>query len=396
MQIRDGFQKLTEFKKAKRDFLESIKSINEKKEVRLEESDSRVLASDLSSPNPIPSFERAAMDGFAVKASDTYGGGSSSPITLDLDKDPGDKGAEKVHTGSAIPSEADAVVKIEDTEKNGKRLQVFKAISPSENVDLVGEDVEEGELIFQKGQELRPFDLGLLRSLQVPEVEVFRRPRVLVVPTGNEVVPRDGDPGPGEVIESNSLVIKVIAERLDALVSKHDIVGDTPKRLYEALKKGKKFDLVVFSGGTSVGERDHTAKVVKEHGEISSHGIGIKPGKPTLLGMYDDIPVICLPGHPVACFISAQLFMRPALLKLANKKDLGLRSTDAYLSRKIESKVGFRTFTRVSIEGRQAVPIRTSGSGIQSTLTSSDGFVSINEETEGLDKGQKVEVFLFE
>ncbi len=392
---KNGFQDLELLGEARKKFLNKVDEVDRKESLGIEKTDNRVISKKIISPKPIPTYNRAAMDGFAVKASNTFGATKSSPVVLDLDEDPKNGGACEVHTGSAIPDGSDAVVKIEDVEISLDKLEVFNAVSPGENVDFVGDDIEEGDVVFDKNHRLRPFDVGLLRSFKINEIEVYEKPSVLVVPTGDEVVSFDEEPGAGEVIESNSVVVDLLCKRYGANSQVNDILGDDKQELINGLKKGKEYDVIVFIGGTSVGKRDYTASLVKKHGEVFSHGIAIKPGKPTLLGRYKDTMVICLPGHPVACFIACILFLRPLLEKLS-KRRFYEKKIDGVLDRKIESTVGYRTFTRVNLEDGFVVPVRTSGSGIQSSLTSADGYVVIPEQKEGIEKGKEVEVVLFE
>ncbi|PTD94635.1 molybdopterin molybdenumtransferase MoeA [archaeon SCG-AAA382B04] len=395
MKKKNGFRELEKFNEARKKFVESIEPLEKESLLKIVNADDGVLSSSIISPKSIPSFNKSAMDGYAVKASDTYGASESSPIFLDLKKDVGEEGAERVHTGSAIPKDSDSVVKIEDVEKDNNRLEVFKALSPGENVDFVGEDVEEGEIVFEKNHHLRPFDIGLLRSLGIEKINVYKKPKVLVIPTGNEVVSKGEEPRQGEVIESNSLVIQLMCEKYGADVDKHEIVEDDPKKILESLQKVDDYDMIIYSGGTSVGSRDHTAEVIEETGTVFSHGIGMKPAKPTLLGEYKETPIICLPGHPVACSISCFLFAKPSLFKLSNRT-FSKSKKESMLERKVESTVGYKTFTRVRLVDDRAIPIRTSGAGIQTSLTSADGLVIIPEEKEGLAKGKKVEVVLFD
>lgn len=395
MKKRDGFQKLSKFSVVKEEFLSFLDPLERSEFIDLEEACDRVLSSKLVSPAPVPGYDKSAMDGYAVRAKDTFGASDSSPIVLDLESKIQEGGAKRVHTGSVVPEEANAVVMIEDVEKNLDKLNVFKAMSPGENVDFVGDDIQKDEVVFEKGHLLRPFDIGFLQTLGIREVEVFEEPSILVVPTGNEVVSADEVPKPGEVIESNSIVIKLLVKKFGGTAVRHEIVKDDPKKIKGVLAKAVDFDLVVFTGGTSVGERDHTAEVVLEEGEVFFHGVAIKPGKPTFLGKFKKTGVICLPGNPVACTLTGILFLKPFLERMGHRSFFK-KTTSGVLERKIESSVGYRTFTRVKIKDNRVIPVRTSGAGIQSSITSADGYVMIEEDQEGIAKGENVEVVLFE
>jgi molybdopterin molybdotransferase len=260
--------------------------------------------------------------------------------------------AARVHTGSALPEGADAVVMIErvtERESAGE-LEVEDALAEGENVAPVGEDVAEGRHLYDAGHRLRPSDLGLLRSAGYGRVAVARRPTVGVVPTGEELVA--GDPGPGEVIETNGLTVSRLADRWGARATYRDVVTDDRESLRVAIQRDLTKDVVVTTGGSSVGERDLLPEVIDDLGEVLVHGVGLKPGHPVCLGLVQDTPVLALPGYPVACIVNAVQFLRPTLRWLEGTTPDPHPTTRARLERKIPSEPGTRTFARVKLEAR--------------------------------------------
>ncbi|ELZ90093.1 molybdopterin molybdotransferase MoeA [Haloferax sulfurifontis] len=361
----------------------------------LAEADGRALADDAVAPADVPGYDRAAMDGYAVRASDTFGASGRSPNVLRIVDGPVEPGtAARVHTGSDVPDGADAVVMVEHTERLGDELEVFDALAEGENVGERGEDVREGTPLFEAGHELRPSDIGLLRSVGVEGVTVFERPRVAVIPTGEELV--ESDPGPGEVIETNGLTVSRLVERWGGEASYRDIVVDDADLLREAVEADLDHDVVVTTGGSSVGERDLIPEVVDDIGEVLVHGVALKPGHPVAVGVVEDTPVVMLPGYPVACVVNAFQFLRPVLKHVGSLPERPLPTQEATLTKKLPSSPGTRTFARVKLDASgdepTAEPTRTSGSGILSSVALADGWVVVPEEVEGYDEGDTVAV----
>ncbi len=405
-----GFKQRTRVDAARETVLASVIPHERTEQVPLDRADGRAVAETVTAPNPVPGYDRAAMDGFAVRASDTFGASGRSPeILRERDGDdvvPGE--AVRVHTGSEMPSGADAVVMIEQVETVGDELEVFDAVAEGENVGPVGEDVAEGATLYEPGHQLRPSDLGLLKSVGVTEVAVHEPPTVGVIPTGEELV--QTDPNPGEVIETNGLTVSHLAKRWGAVPTYRDVVTDDPEAIRAAIQRDLTKDVVVLTGGSSVGARDYTHEVVDELGEVLVHGVALKPGHPVGLGVVEETPVLMLPGYPVACIINAVQFLRPVLKRIGNLPENPLPTVEARLTRKIPSEPGTRTYARVKLEeavvdevrGDEsngeplcetvATPTRASGSGILSSVALADGWVVVPEETEGYDEGTTVAV----
>ncbi|QFU82677.1 molybdopterin molybdotransferase MoeA [Natronorubrum aibiense] len=380
--------------------------------VDVDRADGRVLAVPVTAARNVPHYQRAAMDGYAVRAADTFGASARSPEVLRLADGVGDDArvdpgtAARVHTGSALPEGADAVVMIEHVEtlESAGELEVEDAVAAGENVAPIGEDVEEGQHLYEVGHRLRPSDLGLLRSAGYGSVSVAKQPTVGVIPTGEELV--EGDPGPGEVVETNGLTVSRLVERWGGRATYRDVVTDDHDSLRVAIQRDLTHDVVVTTGGSSVGKRDLLPEVIDELGEVVVHGVGLKPGHPVCLGIVEDTPVLALPGYPVACIVNAVQFLRPTLRWLEGTEPDPQPTTRATLERKIPSEPGTRTFARVQLEAHEAdalddggdepaytaTPTRASGSGVLSSVALADGWVVVDDDREGIPAGETVVV----
>ncbi|SDY56193.1 molybdopterin molybdotransferase MoeA [Halopenitus persicus] len=433
-----GFKDRTRVAAARSTLLEAVRPHERSERVPVADADGRVVAEPITAPNPVPGYDRAAMDGYAVRARDTFGASDRSPAVLrETTGSVGPEEAARVHTGSDLPAGADAVVMIEQVEtvEATDEIETFDAVAEGENVGAAGEDVAEGAHLYDPGHRLRPSDLGLLKSVGLETVPVAEPPRVAVIPTGEELV--QADPDPGEVIETNGLTVSRLVDRWGGDARYHDVVTDDESLLRAAIEDAidAGADLVVTTGGSSVGERDLLPEVIDDLGEVLVHGVALKPGHPVCLGAVDGTPVVSLPGYPVACIVNAVQFLRPAV-----KRSLGATvdphpTRRARLARKIASEPGTRTFARVRIEepagegtsagtnggdatpedgrdatpedGRdvtpadpdalpEATPTRASGSGVLSSVALADGWVVVPEEREGIDAGTVVEVECWE
>ncbi|WP_135828163.1 molybdopterin molybdotransferase MoeA [Halorussus halobius] len=401
---RSGFKDRTRLDDARRRLLDAVDPHERVEERPLEAADGRALAEPVVAERNVPHYPRAAMDGYAVRAEDTFGASDRSPAVLRPSGAASERagadavapgGAIRVHTGSELPADADAVVMIEQTDVFGDEVEVFDAVAPGENVAPVGEDVESGQRLYDAGHRLRPSDLGLLRSVGVETVAVRERPTVGVVPTGEELVA--ADPDPGEVVETNGLTVARFAQRWGGVPTLRDPVTDDPDALRAAVQRDLTKDVVVTIGGSSVGERDLTPEVVADLGEVLVHGVALKPGHPVAVGAVEGTPVVMLPGYPVACIVNAVQFLRPALKAVGGLPCGPLPATEARLDRKIRSEPGIRTFARVEVDASAegettATPTRASGSGVLSSVALADGWVVVPEDREGIPAGETVEV----
>ena len=397
---QSGFKQRTRVEEALAALRDVVDPHGRVEHVSLEEADERTLATTLAAPASVPSAPEAAMDGFAVRASDTFGASDRSPELLravDTEPTEGDVGPEEaiqVHTGSALPEGADAVVMVEQTETIGDEVEIFDAVAEGENVAPAGEDVEAGQELYEPGAVLRPSDLGLLKSVGFTEVPVFEKPEVTVIPTGEELV--QANPGPGETIETNGLTVARFVERWGGEAVEHDVVDDDEADLKAAIRSGLEGDLVVTSGGSSVGQRDLLPEVLEAMGDIVVHGVALKPGHPFGFAVVEDTPVLMLPGYPVASIINAVQFLRPAVKRSMHAPLPPHPTTEARLTRKIASEPGIRTFARVRLDEEDgeatATPTRVSGSGVLSSVALADGWVVVDEAAEGIDAGERVAV----
>ncbi len=391
------FKKRMNADKAKELFSGAIIPISDSELLPIKDCDGRINAFDVVADTDVPHYRRAAMDGFAVRASDTLGAGSNSPIILT----PG-TGVERgkcavVHTGSPLPEGADAVVMMEDTVMHGDSIEIFTQVHPFKNVGEIGEDIQKGEVILKEGHRLRPCDIAVMASLGIRDIKVFRKPLVAIIPTGEELVPR-GKEGlkEGEIYETNGLMAALYIQRWGGTPRLLDIVTDSPTRIKEAIMSNLDADMIIISGGTSVGRRDYVPGIVESIGTLLVHGVGISPGKPTALGIINSKPVVCMPGYPVAGIVALYWFAHPALRKLGKFPYEPDRIVRAVLSDKIASRAGYKTFARVKINNGKAIPLATSGAGILSSVSKADGFVIIPENIEGLSAGEEVDVVLIE
>jgi len=352
------------------------------------QAESRVISQEIRSPVSLPGFDRAAMDGFAVRSSDTKGARPHAPVFLDK--------FQPVRTGMPVPGEYDAVMMLEDARQRESRLEVTAQLHAYRNVSRTGEDIRQGESVFSQGHTLRPPDVALLSALGIGEVQVYEKPKVVIIPTGGELVAIGSRAlCPGEAYEINGLMARLYAQRWGALAEKIDIVSDDEGLIREAISANLHADLIIIIGGTSVGEKDYAPRVLSEMGELMVHGVRVQPGKPTAFGVVAGKPVVCLPGYPVAALFDLYLFVRPALQKIARRSD-ALPKVSARLARKIPSRPGYLSLVRVALKEGQAEPIMISGAGILSSVARADGFVVVPEQQEGLEAGENVEVMLFE
>lgn len=388
-----GFKQRTRIADARERLLD-IPPIDRTERISLSVADGRTVAEPIEAVRNVPHYARAAMDGWALRAEDTFGASDRSPAILRTADEAGPGRAVRVHTGSELPERADAVVMIEDTDRIDDEIEVFDAVAAGENVAPIGEDVEAGQQLYDPGHRLRPSDLGLLKGTGIDTVETVEAPEVAVIPTGEELV--QADPDPGEVVETNRFTISRLAERWGADVTRREIVTDDHETLRAAVQRDLTRDVVVTTGGSSVGERDLIPEVVGELGEVFVHGVALKPGHPVALGRVEGVTVVMLPGYPVAAIINAVQFLRPLIKHLGRMPIEPLPSRDATLTRKLRSEPGIRTFARVKLEdgedGLEATPTRAGGSGVLSSVALADGWVAVPESKEGIAAGETVTV----
>jgi len=384
------FESLMSVKTARKKFIEAVKKTfkPETEMVDLKKAHLRILAEDLHSEIDIPHYNRAAMDGYAVRSGDVAMASRSNPVVLRKRRE-----ALWVHTGDPVPSGYDAVVKVEDTEDFGEHVAIYKSVGKFENVGIAGEDVRRGDVIVEKGTLLKAHHLALIRSAGIEEVRVYRKPKVLVVPTGDELVKPGEELREGKVYESNGIMISSYLKEWGADVDMTDIIPDNPSDIKKVLENAENYDMVVTTGGTSVGKRDVIYGVLKEIGELIFRGVSLRPGKPTVSAIVNEKPLLALPGFPAACAASAYTFLKPALKSVFNQNDEV--SFNAILAEKIYSKPGFTSFVRLRVDYRtmEAMPISSYGSGILTSITRANCYTFVDEDIEFVERGEEIRVF---
>jgi molybdopterin molybdotransferase len=402
MNYTDGtrmiFRERTDVGKAKEIFLGQIKGTEKTETVPASSAIGRVLSTSILAPRNVPHYRRSAMDGFAVRSVELLGASLTNPVMLNVSDEIMEGTCVPVNTGDYVPDDFDAVLMMEDTISIGDMIEIRAQVHPGKNVGEIGEDVRKNELIFNKSHLLRPCDAAVLASLGIVDVRVYAKPVVAIIPTGNDLLPLPGDdvPVPGKTLDINSLMIGKYVEKWGAIARYCDIVPEDKQLIEEAIKANLDTDMMVISGGTSVGERDYVPAVVEKLGTKLVHGVGLSPGKPTALGVADNVPILCMPGYPAAGLVALFAFGKPALRKAGNIPDIPDTKVKATLSGKIMSREGYVSYARVILEGNIAHPLMTAGAGILSSIAKSDGFVIIPENVEGCEEGSEVEVVLIE
>ncbi|MCF6095526.1 molybdopterin molybdotransferase MoeA [Thermovorax subterraneus] len=410
MELFDAL-KIEEALKVLKENLVGVKPKSE--EVMLQDAYGRVLAEDVYSPEDIPPFNRSTVDGYAVISRDTFGACESLPAMLKVvgEIKMGERPqfslkageAARISTGGMLPESSDAVVMLEYTQPlEDGTLLIERPVAPGENVILKGEDVRKGGLVLKKGHTLRPQDLAALAGMGFDKVKVSALPRVSVISTGDEIKPPGEEIKEGEIRDMNSFSIAGLVLKWGGIPEIFGVVRDDFDEIKKAVSEALKIsDLVVISGGSSVGTRDLTVRVLDSLGSpgVLVHGIAVKPGKPTIIAVVDGKPVIGLPGHPVSAMVIFEQVVRPILSWfLGRAQDYGGPKVRARMGRNISSAAGREDFIRVKLAQRDgelwAVPV-LGKSGLISTMVESHGLVRIASEKLGVKEGEYVDVELY-
>jgi molybdopterin molybdotransferase len=385
--------------------------------VLLEEALDRICAVDILSPENLPAFPRSTMDGYAVRARDTYGASEKIPSYLEVTGEvamgefprhaPLPGACFRIATGGILPPETDAVVMLEHTVAiDAGMIEVVQPAAAGAHVITAGEDVSQGELLFSAGHRFRPQDLGLLAGVGIKTVSVFPRVRVGIISTGDEVVPHDQSPLPGKIRDMNSISLTAQVKQAHAEPTFYGIAADREKTLANLVQEAKnENDIVLLSGSSSVGTRDLGETVFEKMGPpgIIVHGVSVKPGKPVIIARAGDTMLFGLPGHPVSAAVSFDLFVRPAITHLSGAiPDIfpRHRRVKAMLKRNLNSAAGRTDLVRVEVrktgsEELAAHPM-LGKSGALSSMVRAHGYIVIAEELQGLKEGEMVEVRLFD
>jgi molybdenum cofactor synthesis domain-containing protein len=409
------FNRRTSIANALRLFINKLKKIPPEFEIiDLKDGLNRVLAEDIISRVNVPNFSRSAMDGYAVRAQDTFGASETSPIILKLIGEVeigiipkikvGKMEAVRITTGAPIPKGSDSVVKLEHARYINKGfIEIFRGLTPRQNVSTKGEDVTNGEKVLKSGIILEAQDLGILASIGFTYIKVIRKIKVAILSTGNELLNSGDKIVLGKTVDVNRVILASLIKEQKAELIDLGIVEDKIESICIKIKHGlKDANLILISGGTSVGSKDLVPKSIHSLGKpgILIHGVAMKPGAPISLAILEDKPIVLLPGSPVACMICFNVFVIPILYYMLgihiDKK--GTNKIIAKLTRRVASKIGMTVFLRVKLTFRDGIyyaePIRTSGASIISTMVKADGLIVIPDKKEGVEEGEKVEVNL--
>ncbi|MBA2304226.1 MAG: molybdenum cofactor biosynthesis protein [Acidobacteria bacterium] len=373
--------------------------------ITLREATGRVLSASAVAAIDVPPFDRAAMDGYAVIAEDTFGAGRYDPRVL--------RCVEKVYTGEVptralsagecieiatgapMPTGADAVVMVEETEKVDDRdVRIFTPVYPRQHVGRRAADIVAGQPLLTAGQELNASRIGALAAVGAFDVNVYAKPRVAVLSTGNEIVEPGNVLGPGQIYDINQFTITSIVSTHGGVAVPHPAAPDTLPALVDAIRRAADADIVVFSGGSSVGERDLILDALQQIGEVIFHGIAVKPGKPTVFGRVDKTPVFGMPGYPTSCLSNAYMLLVPMLRRVARLPDYVPRTVTAPLARRVVSTTGRHQFYTVRLVDGAAVPA-FKASGDITSMSLADGYIEIPAQTDIVEAGEIVQVQLF-
>ncbi len=370
----------------------------------------RVLAEGITSTRNIPPWDNSAMDGFALRAEDTQGASPEKPAQLKIIGDlpagyspsqPVSAGeAVRIMTGAPLPEGADAVVMVEYTQSTKEEVKIFRPAQKGDYLRRQGEDVKSGETVLTLGKEIRPADVGMLAALGRPLVSVYLRPRVAILATGDELVEPDREPGPGQIITSNNYALAAQVAEAGGVPVNLGIARDTIQDLTRRLKQAAHCDLILTSGGVSVGDYDLVKQVLLEMGtKMDFWKVAMKPGKPLAFGTIEGKPVFGLPGYPVSTMVSFELFTRPALLKMMGHKNLFRPVVEATLEEDIKKETDRAHFVRVTVTRREgrffARPTGTQKSGVLRSMVLANGLAIFPQEKENPRQGEKAKVMLF-
>jgi len=374
--------------------------------ISLEDAAGRILASDVIAPLNVPGFDRAAMDGYALRGVETAGAGEYNPLTFPVlgQAMPGQpfagdirpNTAVRIMTGAPVPEGVDAVVPAEYATETAGEIVITRPVAPGQHVGHCGEDIREGSPALGAGRRLRPQDVGLIASLGLAQVTVVRQPQVRILVTGNEVREPGSPKGPYEVYDANSYMLRGLITRDGGSVEAQYRLGDQPDEIRNALGTAGA-DVIVVSGGSSVGREDFAPQLLAELGELAIHGVAMRPSSPAGIGRIGETLVFLLPGNPVSCLCAYDFFAGRAIrLRGGRCADWPHRTRQCAVARKIVSAIGRVDYCRVRIVDGHVEPIALSGASILSSTTRADGFVIVPAESEGYGPDTVVNVYLYD
>ena len=384
---------------------EGVRPVARTETLPIAQAAGRVAAADVAAGLFVPPFSRSAMDGYAVVAADTTNASPTSPVTLRIVERvytgnmptqavaPGT--CAEIATGAPMPDGADAVVMVEETSRvDEEHIAIRATTRVGQNIGRKGADISPGDLVVRRGDLLNPSRLGAVAAVGAANVEVFARPRVAILSTGNEVIAPGTPIGPGQIYDVNRYTLAAVAEAHGCVAELHAPARDTIEALEAALDACKDADIVIFSGGSSVGERDLLIDLVARRGEVVFHGIAVKPGKPTLFATMGGQPFFGMPGNPTSCLSNAYILLVPFLRGTAHLPIYAPRTVDATLGKRIASVANRHQFYTVRLDGTVALPA-FKGSGDITSLSQADGYIEIPAGTDVIDEGTTVRVTWF-
>jgi len=373
--------------------------------ISIEESADRVLAEEVFSEIDVPPFRRAAMDGYAVRAEDVSRARVKYPVILKVvdqifaggvpSVSIGPNECSEIATGGMLPEGSDAVVMVENTRREDTgSVAILEPVTDRRHVIEAGDDIKKGENIGHVGDYLTPGKVGALAAIGREALSVFRRPVVVVMPTGDEII-RPGKPlGQGQIYDVNTFTLVSSIRGFGGDVIIRPIVEDSLDSIKKAISSSSDADIIIFSGGSSVGERDLIIDAVGESGEVIFHGVAIRPGKPTILGKVGESLVLGMPGHPTSCLSNSYIFLRPMVRKIGRLPMQQEKTAKVRLSEDVKSPKGKVQVLTVKIEGDLAIPVFRESSAITS-MARADGYALIDENIQSIKKGEEIDVTLF-
>ncbi len=386
--------------------LEAATPVERTERIALRDADGRVIAAPPVASMDVPPFDRAAMDGYAVRAEDTFGAGRYDPKTLRCIETvytgqlsshsigPGE--CVEIATGAPMPEGSDAVVMVEETERSGRdeEVRIFTPVYPRQHVGRRGADLAAGQTVLRQGDVMNPSRIGTMAAIASLELTVFARPQVAILSTGNEIVEPGQPLGPGQIYDINRFTLSSIVSEHGGTPVVMPSAPDTIEALSAAVDAALAHDLLVFSGGSSVGERDLILDVLSRRGEVIFHGVALKPGKPTVFGRIDGKPFLGMPGYPTSCLSNAYMLLVPMLRRMARLPEHRPQVVRVPLSRRIVSTTGRHQFYTVRLADGAALPA-FKASGDITSMSQADGYVEIPSNVDIVEAGELVDVKLF-
>lgn len=401
------FSDILPLEEARRLLHEAASPVSGTESIPLASASGRVLAADLPAPFDVPGFDRSAMDGYAVRSADLSAASDATPVWLALagrarpgsvfEKPVTAGSCVDIATGAPLPEGADAVVMVERTRRDGDRVRFTRPAEPGDHVSTRGNDVQQDTVVLRAGDVMTPARLGVASSFGIRALTVLRRPIVALISSGDELLDGNehaGVPPPGCIYDANRVMLAAICEASGAEVHALPLVRDTLDHWRNAFDAAAGADLVVCSGGSSVGEQDFGGDILAERGEILFHGIAVKPGKPTAFARLGTQLVLAMPGNPTSCLSNAYVLLRPLVRQLAGLPPLMARTREATLTRGLKSPKDRLQFYPVRLDGDEAVPV-FKGSGDVTSLSDADGYVEVPVGVTDVAPGTRVIVTLY-